>query len=34
VPADHPVARRMLALSEPRLLLIRRWPDERGVPAR
>ncbi len=31
VPPDHPVARRMLALSEPRLKLIRRSPNERGV---
>ncbi len=31
VPPDHPVARRMLALSEPRLKLIRRSPNEKGV---
>ena len=31
VPPDHPVARRMLALSEPRLKLIRRSANERGV---
>ena len=30
VPPDHPVARRMLALSEPRLKLIRRSLNERG----
>uniref|UniRef100_UPI000E0DBED3 DNA polymerase III subunit delta' n=1 Tax=Alkalilacustris brevis TaxID=2026338 RepID=UPI000E0DBED3 len=34
VPADHPVVRRVAALSEPRLLLLRRaWDDERK-PAR
>jgi DNA polymerase III subunit delta' len=31
VPPDHPVARRVLALSEPRLKLIRRSVNERGV---
>jgi DNA polymerase III subunit delta' len=30
VPPDHPVARRMLALSEPRLKLIRRSLNDRG----
>ncbi len=30
VPPDHPVARRVAALSEPRLKLIRRSPDDRG----
>lgn len=29
VPADHPVARRMLALSEPRLHLVRRGTDDK-----
>jgi len=30
VALDHPVARRMAALSEPRLLLIRRGPNDKG----
>lgn len=30
IPADHPVARRMLALGEPRLCLIRRGPNDTG----
>ena len=30
IAADHPVARRIAALSEPRLKLIRRSPDDRG----
>lgn len=30
IPEDHPVARRLLALSEPRLLLIRRGPNDSG----
>ncbi|MBK5928517.1 DNA polymerase III subunit delta', partial [Rhodobaculum claviforme] len=36
VPADHPVARRMAALSEGRLLLLRRaWdPEKKRLPAR
>jgi DNA polymerase III subunit delta' len=30
VPDDHPVARRMVALSEPRLFLLRRGPNDKG----
>lgn len=30
VPADHPVARRLGALAEPRLFLLRRGPNEKG----
>lgn len=30
IAPDHPVARRMAALSEPRLLLIRRGPNDKG----
>ncbi|MCX7644139.1 MAG: DNA polymerase III subunit delta' [Rhodobacteraceae bacterium] len=30
VPPDHPVARRLRALSEPRLFLLRRGPTEKG----
>lgn len=30
VPADHPVSRRMLALSEPGLFLLRRGPNDKG----
>lgn len=30
IPDDHPVARRMLALGEPRLCLIRRGPNDKG----
>ena len=29
-PTDHPVARRMRALAEPRLLLLRRGPNDKG----
>lgn len=31
VPADHPIARRTAALSEPRLFLLRRGPNDRGT---
>jgi DNA polymerase-3 subunit delta' len=34
VPPDHPVARRMLALSEPRLFLLRRPWDDKATPPR
>ncbi len=30
IPADHPVARRMLSGSEPRLFVLRRGPNEKG----
>ena len=31
IPDDHPVARRMRALAEPRLFLLRRGPNDRGT---
>ena len=34
IPPDHPVSRRMLALSEPRLFLLRRPWDDKATPPR
>lgn len=34
IPPDHPVCRRMLALSEPRLFLLRRPWDDKATPPR